>query len=70
MICPACRDKQQIGTVKEKLVKGMYTDVTSLEAIFFLYIKLMKQEKRQNYFTKGLQLVVDTRYLRNEGYLG
>ena len=45
MICPACRDKQQIGTVKEKLVKGMYTDVTSLEAIFFLYIKLMKQKK-------------------------
>ena len=45
MICPACRDKQQIGTVKEKLVKGMYTDVTSLEAILFLYIKLMKQKK-------------------------
>lgn len=35
MICPACRDKQQIGTVKQKLVKGMYRAVTSLEATFF-----------------------------------
>ena len=52
MICPACRD----WNCERKLVKGMYTDVTSLEAIFSLYIKLMKPKKEAKLLYKGFTI--------------